>query len=254
MNPPSTPLLLSFRAALAAADREAPADVLAVTAMALALDAVGCLHDISPEERQKLTSLARRALLAGDHDEDGLIARELAQAGLAVLENRPPVSAPADLTHPSALRLHDLWAGRLDGISSGSCAAHVRACAACRRDLQLIAAPSTDLPLPLHLEKEAPRVRLAAAEAPAVRPPEQGVLLTELPEDGVEIVLFSDVDRRRIAVYSRAPGPIRLTGPALTTEVMLPGYWLGTAAREAAELEATLHLPQGMRAIRLPLP
>jgi hypothetical protein len=108
----------------------------------------------------------------------------------------------------------------------------VRRCASCRDALAVATAPAEERAAPLRI----------AAEALPLRAPGKGKSLGKLAKLGVEAVLFTDADARRIAVYGGPRATLRLVADALKTEDLRPGYWLGRVAPRVTKIDAILHV------------
>jgi len=222
-----------------------PAPVLETLSLALVLDLTGDLAAAPASELALLRERGRRALLAAGAPEgtpeadrqDAAWARALAGAGLDVIDPKPQPrepSPPADPLRPSAGRISRMLRGELDGFSAGACALALRASADGALRVLAMAEGTAEEPL-----------AVAAQDAPPVRAPSDGTLVARLDEPEVEALLFPEPTPRRLAVYAAASDPVRLVADGVTTEEMLPGYWIGRLAEGVLRVEAELHVGDG---------
>jgi len=233
-----------------------PTPVLEALGLALVLEVTGELNLCSGEELDVLRRTGRRAVAAAekwsrDHpaaEEDLLWAVGIARAALDALTAERaamPDAAAADLVPPSPRRVLRMLEGQLDGLSAGSCAAHLLRDPTGRARLQLLG----------DLEAQGSRgsstgaeaglepLRAAAAAAEDMWAPGEGESVASRDAPRVEAVLFRSADPPRLAVYAFEAVPLRLVSEAVETEAMLPGYWRGRIISPRARvLRCELHV------------
>ncbi len=240
-------LIGQWRGQLARADAwragDDPEPVLEALALSVALELTGDLARLPTADRERLRRLGQRALLhvgSARDDEDELEALRMAAAiardGLRALSRRPTPAEERLRTDARVLvppgDLVRLVEGGLDGFAAGSLAMRARRSPALMAEIALLQR--------VREPEAAPALRMAAADAAAVRDPSEGRLVGTLDALGAEAVLF-DGSPRRLAVYAEDPQPLRLLAPELTTEDVREGYWIGRVADGVVRLEAALH-------------
>ena len=148
----------------------------------------------------------------------------LARDGLRALSGLPCPAEPPGRP-PSARELARLVDGDAEPFEAASIARRVRRSPRAQAELGWA--------LRLDRPDASKAVRLAAEDGDAMRDPALGRVVSVVldPDDGssvAEVVAFAD---GRFAVYAEHGRPIRVEGPALRTESMQSGYWLGREAR-----------------------
>ena len=163
-----------------------------------------------------------------DENDEALEAHQLAVAlardGLRALSGLPCPAEPPGRP-PSARELARLVDGDAEPFEAASIARRVRRSPRAQAELGWA--------LRLDRPDASKAVRLAAEDGDAMRDPALGRVVSVVldPDDGssvAEVVAFAD---GRFAVYAEHGRPIRVEGPALRTESMQSGYWLGREAR-----------------------
>lgn len=216
-----------------------PEPVLEGLALLVVLDLAGDLEMLSAADRTVLRERGRRALLAGPpaHDapdpEDWQHARDLARAGLSLVDGRP-ARAPADPLHPTDGALIRMLRGEPDGLTAAARAAHVRGCDACLGRLRVLRMADG--------EATVPSLAVAAATAAPMRAPTEGRVVARLADPEVEAVVFEDGAERYLAIYASASEPVRLVAEGVTTQQMLSGYWLGRVGPSTRRIGGALHV------------
>lgn len=240
-----------------------PTPVLEALGLALVLEVTGDL-DVRPSDeleplRARGTDAVRAAAeVRGARDDDPEARRwaaDLARAGLRVLgvtTKSGARRAPADVLHPQHARLLRMLRGELDGLAAGACATHVLSCARCASAVRVL--QMSELPVATGSGGTVEEGWMAVAASPRapMRPPSEGRLVARLEDQRVEAILFEDHGAQRVGVYAADPLPIRLAGERVTTEHMLPGYFLGRIDPRGKTLDATLHI--GEREVRWRIP
>ena len=213
-----------------------PEPVLETLGLLVVLELTGDLATLGREERALVRDRGRRALLGGAPDdvdpEDWQLARDLARAGLSLLEGRP-AEGPAQGLHPPDGQLIQMLRGEPDGLSAGLCAGHVLDCDQCRAAVRVLDQSRGAVVATL---------AVAAAAAEEMRPPAEGTLLSQIEDPRAEVLLFAEDGGRQLAVYAAESAPVRVVGEGVTTEQMLSGYWLGRVAPGAERLALRLHV------------
>lgn len=244
-------LLRAFEALAtgACAEDAAPAVVLEAAAMGTALAVLGLVgrapdgaRVASRARRVLLGATALRAAVAGDEDALDALDLALAQArrGAALLGGGPLSALDGAPTHePTSSELVQLLRGALDGHASADVALRLHRCGMRERYLAFLPA-----------EAPAPRVRLAADSAPAVRDPSAGRALGASLLGEVALEAYAFDAGGTIAIYAEPAIGVSLVSvdaPLASRTLETNGYL--ELHLEGVPTQITLVLADGDRSV-----